>query len=327
MADIFSGFADLFTLDSLSQSIINSPYVPSQVRDSGLFKPESISTTTVKLESDGVVIGLVEASPRGSQGQVAEQQNKRAVVPFVVPHYPQYGTLLADSLQGIRAFGSTTAAKTVSEEINKRLLIMKRQIDYTVEAQMLDAIRGLYRDANGAATSLFTAFGKKQKTLTIDLTSSTLDLRVEMMKVIEAMEAELAGIYFSQPIIYYGATKWRQLLGNADLKAAYHNWEASVNLTRDGRMPFEYGGVYHARYRPSSLVKIADDEAYAVPMDVPEMFKVFYAPADYVETVNTLGQPYYSKAEIMDFGKGVNLESQSNVLCLNALPNAVIKIK
>lgn len=327
MANIFSGFADLFTVDSLTQSVINSPYVPSQIRDSGLFAAESIATTTVKLESDGITIGLVEASPRGSQGQVVAAQNNRTIVPFAVPHYAQYGTLLADSVQGIREFGSTTMTKTIQNEINKRLLVMKRQIDYTVEAQMLDAIRGLYRDSNGVTTSLFTAFGKKQKTLTIDLTSSTLDLRVEMMKVIEAMEAELAGIYFTQPLICYGATKWRQLLANADLKAAYRNWEASGNLTKDGRMPFEYGGVYHERYRPSSLVKIADDEAYAIPMGVSQMFKMFYAPADYMETVNTLGQPYYSKSELMDFGKGVNLECQSNVFCINALPNAVIKVK
>ncbi len=56
------------------------------------------------------------------------------------------------------------------------------------------------------------------------------------------------------------------------------------------------------------------------------MFITRYAPADYVETVNTVGIPYYSKAEAMRFNKGIELESQSNPLNLNTRPGAVVRL-
>ena len=167
---------------------------------------------------------------------------------------------------------------------------------------------------------------KKQRTVTIDFTNAALDIRTLFMRVNIAIEEALGDMMTTGTIMFYGATKWEQFMANADVKAAYRNWEASSQLMGDARMPFEYGGIHHERYRGTGLVKIEPTEAYAVPLGVPEMFKVFYAPADYTETVNQLGQPYYAKAEPMKFGKGFELEAQTNPLALNAMPHAVIKI-
>lgn len=62
------------------------------------------------------------------------------------------------------------------------------------------------------------------------------------------------------------------------------------------------------------------------PEGVPGMFRTVYSPADYMETVNTVGVPYYAKQERMAFDKGVELEAQSNPICFNQLPEAVIKL-
>ena len=56
------------------------------------------------------------------------------------------------------------------------------------------------------------------------------------------------------------------------------------------------------------------------------MFQIAYAPGDYMETVNTVGSPYYANQRMMDFNKGVELESQSNPIVLNTLPEAVIEL-
>jgi hypothetical protein len=68
------------------------------------------------------------------------------------------------------------------------------------------------------------------------------------------------------------------------------------------------------------------DQAQLVPEGVPELFKSAFAPADYMETVNTLGIPYYSKLETMPFGKGVAGEAQSNPLHLCTRPLAIIRL-
>ena len=71
---------------------------------------------------------------------------------------------------------------------------------------------------------------------------------------------------------------------------------------------------------------IPDGQAYAIPMGVPGLFTTDFAPADYMETVNTQGLPYYAKQELMRMGKGVELESQSNPITLCTRPEAVIKL-
>ena len=54
--------------------------------------------------------------------------------------------------------------------------------------------------------------------------------------------------------------------------------------------------------------------------------QTIYAPADYIETVNTVGLPFYAKQQLMDFDKGVEIETQSNPLCINTRPRTVIRI-
>lgn len=69
-----------------------------------------------------------------------------------------------------------------------------------------------------------------------------------------------------------------------------------------------------------------DDEALLVPEGVPDLYISAFAPADYMETVNTQGIPYYSKLETLPFGKGVAGEAQSNPLHLCTRPRAQIRL-
>ena len=57
-----------------------------------------------------------------------------------------------------------------------------------------------------------------------------------------------------------------------------------------------------------------------------ELLITRFGPADYMETVNTMGLPYYASQVPMDHHKGVNLEAQSNPLNLCTRPRAIIKL-
>ena len=72
---------------------------------------------------------------------------------------------------------------------------------------------------------------------------------------------------------------------------------------------------------------LADGEAIAFPLGVPDMFLTRFAPADYLETVRGIGLPYYTKTAPMRMNKGIQLESQSNPLNINTRPDAVIRLK
>jgi hypothetical protein len=58
---------------------------------------------------------------------------------------------------------------------------------------------------------------------------------------------------------------------------------------------------------------------------VPDLFITRFAPADYVETVNTIGLPRYAKQIPMRNGKGIELEVQTNPINLCTQPGVLLK--
>jgi hypothetical protein len=323
MLDIFN--SDAFGYVSLSTAINKLIYTPSQIGGSGLFTAEGINTTTAIVELQGNTLQLVDVQPRGANGQ-AVTADKRTAIPFIVPHIPQRATILAEQIQNIRDFGSETATKQIQAEINKRLLKMRTQIDYTIEQHRLSAMMGLYYLATGGTASLFTIFGLTQQSLSWALGTSTTKLKVKVKQTIDLMESQLDGIAYTGVKIYAGKTWFENFIAHADFEAYYKNSPFVNQLNANPMNAVEFMGVTVERYRGDSTVKIPDNEAYAVPLGVTGLLVTKFAPADYMETVNTIGAPYYAKSELMDFAKGVTLESQSNPLNICTIPSAIIKL-
>ncbi|WP_342006773.1 major capsid protein [Stutzerimonas balearica] len=96
----------------------------------------------------------------------------------------------------------------------------------------------------------------------------------------------------------------------------------------DLRKGFTFGEVTWKEFygKVGSISFIGENDAYLIPIGVSELFITRYAPADYMETVNTIGLPLYAKQELMRMNKGVALEAQSNPLNLCTKPRAVIKL-
>jgi hypothetical protein len=317
--------ADGFTLTSLTAAINNIPYTPTVIAENGLFQSAGISTLDVTIESDGKTIGLVSVQPRNAPPQVV-LGDKRLIRSFKVPHLPERATIMADEVQSVRAFGSESQVQTINTIRDERLAKMKRQIEYTIEAHRLAAIMGSYYDAAGNQSSLFTEFGVSQTTVSFALATSTTKVRIKVQEVIDAIELSLDGLSFSGIKVYCGATFWKNLIEHDALKSTVLNWNAAADLRNDPRNPISFGGVSFERYRGTSAVKIPDNEAYAVPQGVTDLFISRFAPANYWETVNTIGLPFYAKIEPLEMNKGVNIEAQSNTLNLCTRPAAVIKL-
>jgi hypothetical protein len=91
---------------------------------------------------------------------------------------------------------------------------------------------------------------------------------------------------------------------------------------------FDFGGITWTNYRGfdnSGTAMVAATACHIYPTGVPNLFRTYYAPADYIETVNTMGQPLYAKQYDMENGKGVHLDSQMNALSLCTRPKALLK--
>ena len=325
--DIFKD--DAFGLVSMTKAINEQPYVPGRLGELGLFAEEGITTTTVAVEKLGDTLSLVPAAERGSPAHNVKA-DKRSLVDFRAVHLPQTATILADEVLGVRAFGSESELQTVQGVVNKRLGKMRSRLDATMEYQRIGAIKGQILDADGTTvlTDIFAKFGLSQQTKIMALGTGTTKVRTKINEAKRLMEDALGNAMYRGARVLCSASFFDAFSTHDNVEKFFLNWQAAADMRGDKRTGFLFGDVFWEEYRGKvgGVDFIADGEAYLIPEGVPDLFVTNFAPADYVETVSTVGLPYYAKQELLRMGKGVEIEAQSNPISLCTRPRACIKL-
>ncbi|WP_349970935.1 major capsid protein [Pseudomonas caspiana] len=330
MADIEIFNDDAFSVSSLTAAINDQEYLPGRISSLGLFQEEGITTLTVQIEKDGDTLALVPAGERGTSGLVVAG-TKRNLIPFNTVHLPQRFAIKADEIQGIRAFGSRSELQAVQDVVNKRLAKARRQLDATHEYQRMGALNGQILDADGKTVllDLYKTFGVSRKKMSMELNNPDTELRVKCGEALDLQEEALGSVTSSGSRALCGKNFWNKLLVHKSVKDTYLNTQQAAALRGDARESFEFGGIVWERYRGkiAGVTFVHDDKALLIPEGVPDLYISVYAPADYMETVNTEGVPYYSKIEPLPFNKGMAGEAQSNPLHLCTRPLAQILLE
>ena len=325
--DIFND--DAFSVVSLTKAVEDTPFVPGRVGQLGIFSEEGVSTTSISIEKVGSTVSLVPAASRGSSGRPMGN-DKRQMIPFTATHLPQRASILADEVQNLRAFGSETEVETAQRLMNRKLAKMRRDLDTTIEYQRIGAIKGSILDSDGTTEllNLHTAFGTSVTSHSLVLGSAGTLVRNKVIEARRKMEAALGGLTYSGARVLCSASFFDALVGHAKVEAAFDRYMNGEFLREDQRGGFYFAGVFWEEYRGQVGANkfVADGEAWMVPEGVPDLFVTNYAPADYMETVNTLGQAYYAKQEPKDFGKGIDVETQSNPIHICTRPAVPVKL-
>lgn len=326
--DIFND--DAFSVSRLTQVIVDIPRVQTKIGDTKLFNEYGISTTHMMIERQGSSLKLVPSAPRGGVGEPVTLGG-RSLIPISAIHLPQTGAVLADEVQGIRAFGQETEVEAAVQRVRTKLAKMKAQLDITMEYHRIGAIKGQILDADGSTVLLdvYNTLGVSQQTQFMALATSTTKVKQLAIQIRRKISAALGGRSFSKVRVYCSQSFFDDLTGHATVEKAFelYNQNAYARTDQSGTV-FEYGNILFEEYAGGvgNIDFIPSGLAYAFPEGVTGLFQTAFAPADYMETVNTEGLPYYAKQERMPFDKGVELESQSNPINFCSLPEAVIKV-
>ncbi|MCY1294101.1 Phage major capsid protein E [compost metagenome] len=327
MAEISIFEDEAFSVEALLAVINEDHVVYGQLAALGLFEERGVSSLVVQIEKDGTTLNLVEAKARGGVGQVVTG-DKRLLVPFNTVHLPETFQILADEIQGIRAVGSRSELQGAQAVVNTRIEKARRQLDLTHEYQRIGAVKGQVVDADGKTVlvDIYRSFGlQKPKPFSLELGNDDTDVSAHLTEVLDMQEDELGNVTSTGSRALCGKRLWNDLISHPRVRDTYLNTLQAAELRGDRRQAFEFGGITWERYRGKHAGKpfVADDRAYVVPEGVPDLFISAYAPADYMEVVNTEGLPYYAKLERMEFDKGVKGEAQSNPLHLCTRPLSV----
>ena len=290
-----------------------------------------ITTTSVAIEELNGQLNLIPNTPRG--GPVAQNTaNKRKVRTFSATHLPLEDTILAEAIQNVREFGSENTAQGAATVVNTRLIEMRQKHEATLEFHRLGAIKGIILDSDGVTviSNLFTVFGLAQTTIDFQLDVPTTEIALKTGAVRRAIDSAIGGTPYDHIHVFCSSGFFDSLVTLASVKDAWKYQQSQMLRTDLGRkgntvtlgdVTFEEMSRTYAGITP-----IATNEAIAFPVGAPGLFLTRFAPGNFVEAANTIGKRFYARQELLRYGRGVGIYTESNPLNVCTRPEVLIKL-
>ena len=322
-----------FSMASLTAAINLLPNRYGRLEQLDIFPARPVRTRQIIVEEYAGRLNLLPTRAPGSPGTVGER-GQRHLRSFVIPHIPHDDVVLPEEVQGIRAFGSETEMEAISGVLARHLETMRNKHAITLEHLRMGALKGQILDADGSTIyNLYTEFGLDQTTINFDFANANSDIKGHCYEVLAEIEDNLKGEFMTAVHVLCSPQFFRALTSHKAVKEAYTQWQQGAILINDVRSGFTYGGITFEEYRgqasdANGTVRkfIAPGEAHAFPLGTVDTFATYFAPADFNETVNTLGLPLYAKQDARKFERGTDLHTQSNPLPMCHRPRVLVKL-
>lgn len=298
-----------------------------------LFRPMPVTTTTVAVEESNGVLNLLISQPRGGPAPKNETA-KRKLRDFRVPHYPLEDVIRPEEIQGVRSFGSETGVTTEAEVMARKLAEMRRKHDLTAEWLRVQALKGIVLDGDGSTLyNFYTEFGIAQQQMDFDLDDANTDVNYQCRQVVRYIRTSLKGDMATGVHCFCSPDFYDDLIKHGSVKEAFKYFQTQQQLSGDFSGQFKFAGITFEPIESTTTSpdgttrKFVDDNyAFAFPVGTQSTFMEVLAPADFMETVNTPGLPFYAKQEPMKFNRGTEVHTQMNRLPICVRPEVLVKI-
>ncbi len=325
--------SDAFNMWAMGAAIERLPNNYGRLRELNLFPVKPLRTRKVMIDEKEGKLNLLQTLPVGSPGQKSSR-GKRHARGFQVPHIPYDDFIEPDEYAGIRAFGTEDAVAPLASIMNDHLQTAKNKHAITLEYLRMGALKGQILDADGSVLyDLHKEFVVKKKRIDFALDNANTDVLAKCRELNRYVEENLLGEVMQRVHALVDKDFFDALVSHTKVEAAYARWRDGEALRTDMRNRFPLGGIIFEEYEGTvdtvggvARKFITSKYGIAFPIGTLNTFKTFVAPADFLETVNTLGRPYYAKQEPQEFNRGVKIHTQSNPLPICLRPEVVVEI-
>jgi len=317
-----------FTYTELTRAINQFPVQWGRVGQMGLFRDEGLRTRSVTIEEQSGSLNVLPMHDWGGEGTTASKINRRTLA-FPIKQTVHDDVIDPGDIQDVRGVG-TEELNTVAAELARRLQRMRAKHDITLEWKRMGALKGLIANPDGSqAINLFNEFGIPQVSVDFLLGTATTDVLAKCAAVLNQIEDNLKGDTMTSVHALVSPEFYQKLIKHPNVVDAYkYHAEAARRLGTDMRQGFDFGGIVFEEYRASigGTRLIAANEGHAFPMGTNDTFATYYAPADFLETVNQRAKAFYAKQWEREGNRGLVLHTQCNSLPLCHQPAVLVKL-
>jgi hypothetical protein len=327
---------DAFSAINMTGVVDKVGYLPSFLGSLGIFEPVPVNTTSIFIEERGMDPALIQTDLRGAPPRQVGS-DKRTVRAFATTRISQSSRLMADFLQGVRAFGSETELLTLQVEMARRQTKMRNNIELTMENMRLGCVSGgVVLDADGSTIISWPTELEQTPIAEIgfDLSNAapaagvlrrTINgLRRSMVRALKGRGGQNVTI-----MGICGDAFWDAFITHTEVRETYLHTQNAADLRGPQFGAFEqfpFASVMFTNYRgtdDTTTLGVNTDKCKFFPIGAG-IFQVAYAPAERFEFVNTQGREVYSWMVVDDDrDMWADIEMYTYPLHICTLPSAL----
>ncbi len=323
-----------YSLAEMTRAINILPNIYTRLGQLGLFRFEGITQRTVVIEAREGVLSLLPSVPLGAPATVGTREG-RTMRSFAVPWIPHNDVILPADIQGVRAIGSGNDADPLVAVMTRKLTLMRNKHAQTREYMEINALRGIVKD--GAGTMLydyFTEFGITRQETDFVLGTAGTKVQQKVRAVLRQIETELKGETMTGVRALVSPEFFDKLIGHPTVETAYQYYASGAQpLREDMRRAFPFAGILFEEYNASVTLSngtterlIPAGEGIAFPMGTIDTFTTYGAPANLIETANTVGLELYARQMTRERGDGIDLLTEASILPVNKRPALAVRL-
>jgi hypothetical protein len=323
-----------YSLAEMTEAINILPNVYTRLGQMGLFRFEGVTQRSVIIEHAEGLLNLLPTVPLGGPATVANRDT-RAMRSFTVPWIPHDDVITPQDIQGVRGFGLADAADPLAVVMERKLTRMRVKHAQTREYMEVNALRGIVKDGAGVTLyNYFTEFGIAQLSVDFVLGTAGTNVQAKVREVLRKTETELKGETMTGAVAVVSPEFFDKLIGHAKVEDAYKFYAStSEPLRNDVRRRFPFAGLVFEEYNATVTLStggtetlVPAGEGIAFPLGTLDTFVTYGAPANLIETVNTVGLPIYARQLARQDGSAIEVKTEASILPINKRPRLAVRI-
>lgn len=338
-----------YTATDLTDQVNVIPNRYGLLNELNLFPTEGATSTIVEIHYENKTLRVLPMKDRGSPSTPMLSETGKTI--FVeIPHFPAQDLITPKDLQDmLRVDNRTKRHVTLEEELAKRLLSIRNTHAVTREWVRASALQGIITDGNGNTIyNLNTVFGINPTTIDFVLGTAGTDVIAKCQQLWQSITSNLHGEVMNSIEAIVDPTFFNELIEHANVAKYWVQAEQATQIAnmvrreRQGNMwgrEFYFQNILFREYYGTAPIKSGSPAAItstpfwaqgtgtAYPVGTLNMFRTYDAPANDLRFVGEVGSEIYVSPKMLDHGKGLELESESNPLALCKRPEALVQIK